>query len=209
LTAKRYLPLTAVLAVAAVVGAFLVGGETPDTDDSLQKITSFYTENDDDQQLGGALLAYAAVFFLIFAATLRSVLRRAEGDTGGASALSFAGAIIFAAGLATFAAISFTVGSAANDVEPQALQALHVLNNEMFFIAAVGLGVFLLGTGVAILKGAALPKWFGWLTVALGVIAITPIGWIAFLGMGLWLLIAAALLWVTPEKAPTRARTRK
>ena len=50
-------PLTGVLFVVLAVVAFIISGETPDTDDSPQKILDFYLDNDTSQLWAGAVLA--------------------------------------------------------------------------------------------------------------------------------------------------------
>lgn len=194
MSGRQLLPLTGIVAVVLVAIAFVVGGEPPDTDDSVQEVIQFYLDNDDETMIGGALLAWAAVLFLFFASAVRRALRAAETEAGGLSALSFAGAIVFAVGLAIFAAIGFALGDAATDLEPGAVQTLHVMNVNFFFPAAVGLSVFLLGTGIAAIKTGVLPKWLGWVAILVGILAVTPIGFISFLLNGLFVIIVSVML---------------
>jgi hypothetical protein len=191
----RLVPLTGILAVAFVVVSAVVGGETPDVDDSLEEVVSFYTENDSDQMFAGALLAYGAFFFLCFASVLRRTLRRAELEAGGTSTLSFAGAIIFAVGLLIFAGIGFTIGDTADDIDPSALQTLHVLNADLFFPVAVGALAFLVGTGIAVLRTGALPRWLGWVAIVAGPFAATPLFFVTAFVLGLWILVVSVLLY--------------
>ncbi len=54
-----------------------------------------------------------------------------------------------------------------------------MLQNDVFFALLVGAGIFLIGNGLAIVaKLRALPTWLGWVAVPLGVIALTPLGWL-------------------------------
>ena len=62
-------PLTGVVFVALVVIAFIISGETPDTNDSPQKILSFYNDNDSEQMFSSALLAWAALVIGVAAVT--------------------------------------------------------------------------------------------------------------------------------------------
>ena len=196
MTATRLVPLSGIVAVAVIFAAFAISGETPSTDAPLNEVVDFYNDHKDDLQLTGALLALGALFFTFFSTTLAGVLRRAQGETGGSSALSFGGGILFAVGLAIFAGLNFTIGDAADDIDPASLQALHVLGNDMFFPLAVGTAAFLLGSGIAIVKTGALPKWLGWVAIVLGVLSATPLGFFAFMGLGVWTLIVSVLLWV-------------
>src|SRR4051812_5897014 len=148
MTAKRLVPLSGIVTVAAIFAAFAIPGETPDTDAPLAEVVSYYVKHDSDMQWAGFLLALGAVFFVFFSTNVAGLLRRAQGDAGGSSALSFAGGIMFAIGVLIFAGIGFTLGDAADDIEPASVQALHVLSNDMFFPLAAGVSIFLLGTGI-------------------------------------------------------------
>jgi hypothetical protein len=192
---SRFVPLSGVLAVVLIIVAVIVGGETPDTEDSLREIATFYRDN--DQSGPSALLGLGALFFLIFVTTLWHALRKAEADRRGASTLALVGGTILVVGMTIFAGIGFTLGDTADDLTPAAIQALNALNTDLFFPLAVGNAAFLLGAGVSAVQTGALPKWLGWAAVVLGVFAATPLGFFAFLVMGLWSLIVSVLLWRT------------
>jgi Domain of unknown function (DUF4386) len=195
-------PLAGILAVVLFVIAFAVGGETPDADDSLRKIVSFYRDNDSDQQWAAALLTWGTAGFLLFASGLWRFFRNVEPERRGATTLVVIGSALFAAGSTLFAGITFTLGDAADDLGPGALQTLNAMNSDMFFTVALGTFTFLVGTGVSVLQTGALPKWLGWVSVVLGVLALTPVGFFAFLGLGLWILIVSVLLYMRESATP-------
>jgi hypothetical protein len=199
LTAKRLLPLTGILAVALVFVGFAVAGEAPDVDAPIKEVTSFYTENDSDQELGALLLGLGAFAFLVFASVLRNALRRAEGDGAGASTLSFAGAILFAVGMAIFSGLGFTLGESAKDIDPVGTQALHALSVHFFTPLALGMIAFLIGSGVAVVRSGALPAWLGWAAVIVGVLGFTPLWFVPFIGIALFILISSVMLAMRAE----------
>jgi hypothetical protein len=199
LSAKRLLPLVGIIAVALVPVSFAVAGEGPDIDAPIKEVTTFYTENDSDQELGALLLGLGAFLFLVFATVLRNALRTAEGATPGASTLSFGGAILFTVGLAIFSGIGFTVGDAAKDLEPAAIQTLHALNMNMFTPLALGMIAFLLGSGVAIVKSGALPAWLGWAAIVVAVFGFTPLWFVPFIGLGLFIITTSVMLALRAE----------
>jgi hypothetical protein len=45
-----------------------------------------------------------------------------------------------------------------------------------------------------VVRYGALPKWLGWVAILLGVVGVTPIGFAAFLGLGIWILIVSVIL---------------
>jgi hypothetical protein len=187
-------PLTGVVFVALGVLGFLIGGEPPGADEPVQEIVDHYTDNEDSVIAGAILVAFAAVFLIFFAGYLRKVLRAAEGEGGVLSAVSLVGAVVMAVGIAIDATISFALAEAVEDVEPAAVQALQALWDSDFIPIAVGTVVFLLSTGISIVRHAALPKWLGWVAILLAVVGLTPIGFVAFLGGGIWILIISVML---------------
>jgi hypothetical protein len=194
MNSKSLVPLSGVVAVALIIASFLLGGEPPDTDAPVDEVVDFYTENDGEIQGSSGLLALGALFFLFFSTNVAGVLRRAQGETGGSSALSFAGGILFAVGATIFAGIGFTLGDAVDELDASAVQTLHVMNMNMFFPIAVGTAAFFLGSGIATVKTGALPKWLGWIAIVLGIIAVTPVGFAAFMALGLWTVIVSVML---------------
>lgn len=194
----------AVFGVLLFLGV-MVGGSTPDSDASPQKVVAFYTSHHSGQQTSVFLIAYALVFGLFFAGTLRSYLRaRSSGD--GPIAVGLAGMAVLAAAAGVLAGINFAATDATTKISPDAMQALNVLQNDVFFGLLIGTCVFLIGNGLAIVRSAAaLPTWLGWVAVALGVVSVTPIGWIVLLfALPLWSVIVSVLMFVR-QAAPAPA----
>jgi hypothetical protein len=202
MTGKQLLPLSGVASVLLIVASFIVVGEPPDLNAPADEVVSFYTENDSSLQWGAALLALGAFFFMLFATTIASLLRRDPARGAVAAHFSFAGGIVFAVGATIFAGLSFTAGDAVGDVGPATLQTLHVLEMDMFFTLAVGASAFLFGTGVGALKAGALPSWLAWAAIVIGVVAFTPAGFIAFMALGIWTLIVSVMLAMQARVAP-------
>jgi hypothetical protein len=187
-------PLMGILFVVLVVVSFAVGGETPDIDDSQAKIVSFYVDNDSAQMWGGVLLAWSCVALLFFVGTLRQALRAATTDEGGLSTVVLLGGALMAVGLSLFAALTFTLGDAADDLPGQAVVTLNAMNSDMFIPLALGTGVFNLALGLSIIRHGALPRLLGWLAVVVGIAAITPIGFFAFLVTGIVVIWTSVVL---------------
>jgi hypothetical protein len=202
MNARKLAPLTGIAAVILFVVSFVMSGETPDVDASAQEVIDFY-EGEEGKQMGASLaLAIGGVLFLLFAGALRSALVRADRGRGSLPALALAGAVAVAVGTGIFASINFALADIADEeMEPAVLQTLNVMNNDLFFPAAIGLSVFYLATGLAVVREGGLPSWLGWAAIVLGVIAITPAGFVAFLILGLWILIVSVLLYMRAEEA--------
>ena len=74
-------------------------------------------------------------------------------------------------------------------------------------MTGVGVALFLLATGLVVIRSAALPVWLGWLAVVLGVASLV-IFFLGFVGIGLWVLIVSVVILlhsrssVSPAGAP-------
>src|SRR5215211_2973227 len=205
MNAKAIGPLTGILFVALAIVAFLVSGETPDTDDSPREIVDFYLDNDDAQTASSALLALGCVALVFFLGSLRRVLRAAAGDEGGLSTVALLGGVVMAVGASIFAGIGFTLGDAANELPASAILTLNALNSDMFFTVAVGTAVFNLALGLAVLRHGGLPRALGWVALVVGIAGLTPLGFFAFLATSIvvvWASVALAMKAETAAESP-------
>jgi hypothetical protein len=193
---QRYAPLTGAAFVVLVIVAVVIGGETPDNGDSVRKIVNFWHDNRDAQLWSSLIAAWALVFFVWFAATVRSVLRRLEEGPSRLSAISFGGALIGATGLLSSLSIDFAAADSVNDVPGHVTQTLTVLSNGFFFPIAVGYGLFFLATGLLAVGTKALPAWLGWPAVVIGIVCVTPAGFFALLLGMLWILVVSIVLYL-------------
>jgi hypothetical protein len=188
-------PWTGIAAVAFFVAAFIIGGETPDFDASPKEILDFYGDDQTSQVITSIALLYGSVLLIFFAATLRTALRGAEA----LSLLVLVGGTSIAVGAVIFGGLNFTLTDLANSdnvdsIDPGTFQALNSLNSDFFFPLVLGTSVFLISAALAILSTGALPRWLGWAALVLGIVALTPGGFFAFLAMGLWIVAASVLL---------------
>jgi uncharacterized protein DUF4386 len=194
--------------VVLVIVAFVVGGETPGTDDSTQEIVDFYVDNDSEQSIAAVALALASVAFIFFLGSLRRALRDAAEDEGGLSTVTALGGLTMAIGITIFAGLGFTLGDAADDMPAAATVALNALNSDMFLTLAAGTAVFNLALGLAILRHGGLPRPLGWVALVVGIASVTPVGFFAFLATGIVVVWASIALFMDAgEPAPPAAAT--
>jgi hypothetical protein len=71
---------------------------------------------------------------------------------------------------------------------------LQALWDNDFLPIATGLAVFLLASGLSIARHGAVPRWLGWVAIPLAILALTPIGFVAFGAGALWVLAVSVLL---------------
>ena len=189
-----WVPLLGILFVALAVISFAIAGEPVAADKGAQKVVDHYVDNKDSIIGGAAMQGLAAAVFLYFVGYLSKVLRRAAGADSILPTLALVGATIMATGIAIDATISFSLAEAADDLAPAGAQALQALWDNDFMPMAVGLQVFLLSTGIAVVKTGALPKWLGWIAILLAILAVTPVGFAAFVGGAVWIMIVSVVL---------------
>jgi hypothetical protein len=202
---KRWLaPLTGVLFIVMVLIGFAVGGEPPATDEGAEAVVDFYDDNQSSVVVGSLFQGLAVVVFLFFAGILRTALREGPGARGTLAAISFAGAIVFATGVAFDATINFALAEEADTegFDPVAMQALLGLWSNDWVPFAVGLLTFLIATGWAIIRTGILPVWLGWGAIVIAIFAPTPIGFVTFIGAAVFVLIVSVML-AMRERAAT------
>jgi hypothetical protein len=187
-------PWTGIVAVAFFIVAFIVGGETPDFDASSKDVLSFY-DDQTAQIITSIMLLYASVLLVFFAGTLRSAFREAPA----LSSLVLIGGTLQALGAAIFGGLNFTLTDLASSdhlsrIDPGTVQSLNALNSDFFFPLVLGTAVFLISSALAVFATGALPRWMGWVALVLGIVALTPGGFFAFIASGLWIVAAAVIL---------------
>lgn len=198
---NRFAPLTGIVFVLLFVVAFVVGGSSPGVHATGAKVVSFYRAHATSQKVSDFLSVLAVVFLVFFAASLRSHLSRFQGGTGLAR-VGYGGAIVLAVATASFAAISWALVDARTSVDPSAAQALNVLSNDYFWPLSVGVALFGIGYGLAIVGSKALPLWLGLVALLLGIIGITPLGFLAFIVLMAWSLVVSVLAFKRAGDSP-------
>jgi hypothetical protein len=193
---SRFAPLTGVLFAVLAVVAIVTGGESPGTDEPPAKIVAYYVTHRSEVKTSALLFALAFLILVLFAASLRSYLRRTPAAEG-LSALVLAGAVLIAAGALISSGVEFGLANEIHHLGPEAVQTLNFITEEVAFLPVVG-GAFLLAfaSGLAILRGARLPKWLGWVAIVLGIAALVPpAAFPSLLGFAIWSAIVSILIY--------------
>jgi hypothetical protein len=200
----RWMPLTGILFIAMAIVGIIVGGEPPDAaGNSADEIVQFYTDNQGRVMAGVIFLTIATVLFVFFASFLRSVLDRGAGEDGMFSRIAFVGAVVFAVGGAIDGTLIIAMSEAAGEVEPAQIETLQAFWDNDFLPLALGVVLFTLGSGISIVLHKSLPVWLGWIAIVLGIVGMTPVGWIAFMATGVWILVVSVMLLISERKVPT------
>jgi len=175
-------------------GAIEVITNPPGADASGKEVIAFYSAQGGTQQLAGALLALAFVFFLFFAGSLRSYLRQTP-DLEALSTIAVAGAAVETAGQTIGAGYVWTLAQGAGHLESSAAQALNSLSNNAVATNTAGMIVFGIAAGLAILRSRRVPSWLGWLAIAMAVLVVTPVEAVSFLALVVWMVVLSILIW--------------
>ena len=133
---------------------------------------AYYGSHRSEVETSSILFALAFLFLVLFAGSLRSYLRRTAAAEG-LAAIVLAGAVLMAAG-ALWVPRWNSGWPKPQHLEPATAQAMNLLSNELFLPVLGGAFLFAIGSGLAILRGARLPKWLGWVAIVLGIAALIP-----------------------------------
>jgi hypothetical protein len=196
-------PLTGVAFILVGIVGFLISGEPKSADKPVNEVVDYYLDNKDSVQIGAFLGVVASLLLIFFGAYLRKVLRAAAGEGETLSLISFIGLVLIGVGFAIDGTISFALAEAADDIDPIAVQSLQALWDNDFLPIALGVLCFLWATGISVIRSGVLPKWLGWLMIVFGIAALTPIGFVSFIGSGILVLIISILLSLRARSAPT------
>lgn len=204
----RWGPLAGALAIILMVVAFIVGGSSPNADDSDSKIAAYLAKDSEFHRNVVALLLtlVAVMLIVVFYAAVRSRLA-IDVRFANHATLAFAAGTVSAVFL-FMAVTGFAVSLfAAHDARPAAIDpTFYRLANDTgyaFWLAAGGFGAIAAwATAAAILRGALLPRWFGWVSVVAGVGAIAAFAFFPMFLYGLWILVTGILLAMRSGPAP-------
>lgn len=189
-------PLLGVIFVILLVAGFLLLSNSPDSNQSGLGVIRYYTAHSGQAKASALVTAISIPFGLSFFAFLRECLRRNHAARPFAT-IALVGAVVFAGAGAVGAGLTFSLADVPNQLTPSAAQALNVLDSDLTVgLLIAGLSTMMLGFGVAFLVGRAFPAWLGWITVAIGIVALAgPLAFGALLATGVWVLIVSGLLY--------------
>jgi hypothetical protein len=207
---ETFAPLTGIAAVVLFIAAFIVHdviGDTPEADAPASVFARYYQEEDGSIWGAGILFSFAAIFFFWFVGTLRAALHAAEGAVGRLAATAFAGgiatAVLLLAAIGTQVSAAILVSDRDAPIAPETAVAYWFMGDGVFLASFYGAAVLLLATSLVVLRSGVLPRWFGWVTLAVALVLVVPwINWAAFIfALPIWIILTSLLLW----RATTRS----
>jgi hypothetical protein len=162
----RLAALSGLVSVVLVFVGSGIGGSSPDIGASRATISAWVAKEHATTAgyAGGLLELFGILTMIVFAATLWSVLRRAEEGDGILAATAFGAGLVSATlKLASFPAAFAAIWRSREGFDPQLATALVDMNN-VAFVLTWTVDAFMLGAAaIVILRSRALPRWLGWL----------------------------------------------
>ena len=200
--------------VLFIVGA-MYQGETPTYGDPVDEIRAYFVDDGQTYLVGDFIIGLAFIlFFFPFLSALRSVLGVAEGGVQIWSRLVLAGGLLFmalaAAGGATWTTLAF--GDFAKNASDETIILIMGISTGADHFVPAGLAIMALSAGVATLRTGGLPAWHGGLSLIYGVLATvgmlsiladnpdeSALGFLPWLGAGIWVLVTSIVLLMKKE----------
>jgi hypothetical protein len=192
---ERFAPLAGVVFLVLAVISGVLAVEPPAVDDGAAEHVEYWTE-DDGMKLAASIVAtFAAAALVWFAGSVRETIASVEPGASRLGSISFAGAVLIAVGITVNSAIEFALADGADELTPDSVHALSTFYLGFFFPMAAGVFLFLLAAGMAALRYGAFDRRLAWIAVVIAVLAITPVGFFAFLATLVWVAIAGIVLY--------------
>lgn len=163
----------------------------PPIDKSVEEISTYFSDNRQGILVQNFMYLLASGAFLWFVASLRSYMKRIEGDPGRLSGAAFGAGVAGIAG--GFIGVIFPIALAlrADGVtDPAVARLTYDLGTISYLISFVPFGVMLAATGLLAFRKAAFPVW---------------LGWVSLVGAGLMVVFASGFLFETGPLAPGSA----
>lgn len=150
--------------------------------------------------VGLSLDILGSLAFVVFAGRLWGTLREAEGTPAWLSTSAFGAALLAVAGSFVDKTIFAAVFSQSGEgLEPSVAAALYAAASASFGLFSAFAGLFIGLAAVVVLQTGVLPRWLGWLGIAVfvfsvGGIAVAELGFLAFPLVLFWMIAASLLL---------------
>jgi hypothetical protein len=208
---ERLAALAGVVAVALwVIGALIQESTDMPDDDNItgDQVLAWYSNDENAILAGGFVFMLGALFFLVFLGALRVRLLGAEGPVGFLTAIAHTAGIAVGIFLLMLPAPDMAGALSNDELNGDAALAVNSLGDMFFLGAELTAALLLVAAGLIFIQTRVLPAWLGWASLVVALIMlIPPIGWAGLLlGLPLWTVLVAVLLWMRPAGEPVATR---
>lgn len=207
---EQFAPLTGLGFTVLGLAATATAGRDPGFAPKADKVVAYFTDHKDAVLASRTMYLLSAVLLLWFISTLRSRLAAAEGGGGRLANVAFAGGVAGTA-LALASASAAAMGALRvgeqHIIDPQVATTLWDLNIILFSLAApVAFAALALAASIVSIRTAVLPRWLGWITLALAItLMIPPINHISVIVFTFWVGLTGVVLTALPTAEPNLA----
>jgi hypothetical protein len=206
---ERWAPLTGVLSVACSLVGVMVVLNQPQTKDSNAAIASYFAEHSHrvEGAVGYFVFLVGILFLLVFFACLRDRLLAADGGSGRLAALAFGAGVaslpLWAISMLLANAVSFTVGESSSfTLDPDTFRLLSVSSYFTWVAALFVSSVVVWTTSAIALRTGALPRWYAFAGLIVGVVQLFGLFFFPFVAWWLWIAVTSILLVSRRASAP-------
>jgi hypothetical protein len=199
----KLLPISGAAFAVLAFTATALYPKAPEAFAADKAIAQFYADHDGRLILVQALYLLAAAPLITFVALLCQELMRRTGARAAAAVVGAAGTAAVAVMMvaATMDLVAASRADAQGAIDPAAAAVLFDLGIALFSTAApIVWAPAVLAVGMLALRGRALPRWLGAVSVVLGVaLLVPPAGLVAMIVLHFW-VVALSVLFARRER---------
>ena len=186
------------VAFVVLLAVALFTQNTPNTKKSPAYIYAWWNKSSNTTGIKVSLILsdVAIVLGIFFFGYLRD--RWGRTDVGARlSPVLLAGAVIFVTGGLMFNGALFALLDNPKYMSPDTAQTLNLLQSDLGAAALViGVSIIMWAAAFTILRTKILPVWLAWFGLVIAVVALAgPLGFFAFIAMGIWILIVSFMMY--------------
>lgn len=192
----KFLSLSGAIAgLLAIVTLALTSSEPADESPTQQAIVNYFGDHKTVEYIAGfALVPLIVLFLLFFTGALRATLRSGEAGESTWSTVVGAALPLTAFAILLMGASGMAITEAVDNGEYEIARTIALATGFDWLPWAAPAAATMIGTGVGAIRTATLPKPFAIISIALGIVAISPLGMFGFLAMPLWLIAASVII---------------
>lgn len=194
---ERLAALAGLAFVILYVAAFALGIEVGPSD---REILDYYGDSSHRARevVAFFLIAGAGLAFVVFATGLRTLIARAEQETGTLAAFTWAGgitcAVLVLAGNAVSRATAFAAMSDEFQLDPNTRRLVEDVGFLLFASGALAAILLVVAVSLAALRHRVLPRWLGWAGFPAAALLTLGVAFVGFLVLAVWVLTVSAAL---------------
>lgn len=201
---RKLMPLSGLAFITLFAVAFILGSSTPDPQASADRVASFYNAHSAREIAAAFALACAVPFFVLFAIAFMAPSWNARRDGVPIWQVFIAvGSAVTGAAILLGATVHFALADGAGHVSGTALQALNLIDGDIWMAFNPALGLTMLGAAGLLLSDTLGHRRLGWCAAVLGIALFIPfVDFFALLATGVWIITASVVM----SRQPTTAR---